>query len=111
MTIYREEIFGPVVTVSSFDGDEALIEAANDTEYGLSASIFTTDVAKGHRYARRIKAGTVWINVHNFVSAQAPYGGYKLSGLGRELGREGLEAYLETKNVITYIDTAPFGWY
>lgn len=111
MTIYREEIFGPVLTVSAFDGDNALIEAANDSDYGLSASIFTEDLKKGHTMARKIKAGTVWLNIHNFVSAQAPYGGYKRSGLGRELGKEGLEAYMETKNVIAYIDSNPFSWY
>ncbi len=111
MTIYREEIFGPVLTVTSFDSESDMVNAANDTKYGLAASIFTEDLRKGHVLARKIKAGTVWLNIHNFVFSQAPYGGYKHSGLGRELGKEGLEAYMETKNVITYLDSTPFGWY
>jgi len=110
-TIYLEEIFGPVLTVSAFENEEELIKAANDTKYGLAGSIYTEDLRKGHVIARKIKAGTVWINIHNFVYSQGPYGGYKQSGIGRELGREGLEAYLETKNVITYLDATPFDWY
>jgi len=109
--IYHEEIFGPVLVVSTFKNEEELIKAANDTKYGLAGSIFTEDLRKGHIIARRIKAGTVWINIHNFAFTQAPYGGYKQSGLGRELGREGLEACMETKNVVTYLDTPPFDWY
>lgn len=109
--IYREEIFGPVLTVSAFDGEEALLAAANDTPFGLAASIWTSDSARGQRLAGRIKAGTVWVNIHNFVFNSAPYGGYKQSGLGRELGREGLEAYTEVKNVITWTAPAAFKWY
>ncbi|HOM71101.1 MAG TPA: aldehyde dehydrogenase family protein [Armatimonadota bacterium] len=109
--IYREEIFGPVLTVTPFDGVDKLIEAANDTPYGLAASIWTGDAANGQRLARRIRAGTVWVNVHNFVFNQAPYGGYKQSGIGRELGREGLEAYSEVKNVITWLGQEAFKWY
>jgi betaine-aldehyde dehydrogenase len=111
MVIYREEIFGPVLTVSTFKNEEELIMAANDTKYGLAGSVYTEDLRKGHVIARKLKAGTVWINIHNFVYSQGPYGGYKQSGIGRELGREGLEAYLETKNVITYLDVTPFDWY
>jgi acyl-CoA reductase-like NAD-dependent aldehyde dehydrogenase len=111
MVIYREEIFGPVVAVSSFDTEDELIEAANDTEYGLAASVYTTDLSKGHIVARKLKAGTVWINIHNYVLAQAPYGGYKQSGVGRELGKEGLEEYMETKNVITWLAPSGFSWY
>jgi acyl-CoA reductase-like NAD-dependent aldehyde dehydrogenase len=111
MAIYQEEIFGPVQCVTAFDSEEELIEAANDTTYGLAASIFTEDLRKGHVLARKLKAGTVWINIHNFVFSQAPYGGYKQSGLGRELGKEGLEAYMETKNVITYLASPAFSWY
>lgn len=111
MTIYREEIFGPVLTITAFDGVEALVEAANDTDYGLAASIWTRDLRNAHTIASRIAAGTVWLNVHNFVFSQAPYGGYKQSGLGRELGREGLLAYTETKNVIAWLGEQPFAWY
>lgn len=111
MKIYREEIFGPVLCVSSFENEESLIEAANDTDYGLAAAIFTENDRKGHIIARQLKAGTVWINIANFVMANAPYGGYGQSGLGRELGKEGLEMYMQTKNVISYLDSNPFSWY
>jgi len=109
--IYREEIFGPVLTVTAFDSEDELIAAANDTPYGLAASIWTADAATGQRLAPRIRAGTVWVNIHNFVFSQAPYGGFKQSGLGRELGREGLEMYTEVKNVITWLGPEPFKWY
>jgi aldehyde dehydrogenase (NAD+) len=111
MTIYREEIFGPVITITPFQGYDALIEAANDTEYGLAASVWTTGLSNAHNAAAQIVAGTLWVNVHNFVFSQAPYGGYKQSGLGRELGREGLYAYTETKNVVAWIGNKPFTWY
>lgn len=109
--IYREEIFGPVLTVTPIDGVERMIEAANDTPYGLAASIWTANAAVGQRLATRIKAGTVWVNTHNFVFNQAPYGGVKQSGIGRELGREGLDAYTEVKNVITWLGEEGFKWY
>jgi acyl-CoA reductase-like NAD-dependent aldehyde dehydrogenase len=109
--IYREEIFGPVLTVTAFDGIDELVTAANDTPYGLAASIWTADTATGQRLAGKIKAGTVWVNVHNFVFNQAPYGGLKQSGMGRELGREGLEAYTEVKNVITWLGPDAMKWY
>ncbi len=111
MRIYREEIFGPVLCVSSFEDEEALINAANDTAYGLAAGIFTENDRKAHVIARQLKAGTVWLNIANFVMSNAPYGGYGLSGLGRELGKEGLEMYMQTKNVISYLDANPFSWY
>ena len=111
MRIYREEIFGPVLTVSTYrDVDEALT-MANDTPYGLAASVWTRDLRQAHTFARKIRAGTVWLNVHNFVFSQAPYGGYKLSGVGRELGRLGVEAFLETKNVMVWLGDEPFTWY
>lgn len=109
--IYREEIFGPVLTVTAFDGVDELVAAANDTPYGLAASIWTADTATGQRLAAKIKAGTVWVNVHNYVFNQAPYGGLKQSGMGRELGREGLEAYTEVKNVITWLGPDAMKWY
>ncbi|HEY3416767.1 MAG TPA: aldehyde dehydrogenase family protein [Armatimonadota bacterium] len=109
--IYREEVFGPVLTVTAFDGEDALVAAANDTPYGLAASIWTGNAAVGQRLAPRIKAGTVWVNIHNFLFAQAPYGGFKQSGIGRELGREGLDMYTEVKNVITWLAPDGFRWY
>jgi acyl-CoA reductase-like NAD-dependent aldehyde dehydrogenase len=99
MTIAREEIFGPVLAVLTFDDVAQGIALANQSMYGLAAGIWTKDIHKAHRVARAIKAGTVWINTYNFYDAAAPFGGYKASGFGRDLGREALDGYLETKTV------------
>ena len=99
MTIAREEIFGPVLAVLAFDDVEEGIALANQSMYGLAAGIWTRDVSKAHRVARAIRAGTVWVNTYNLYDSAAPFGGYKQSGFGRDLGREGLDGYLETKTV------------
>jgi aldehyde dehydrogenase (NAD+) len=99
MTIAREEIFGPVLAVLTFDGFEAGVQLANRSMYGLAAGIWTKDVQKAHRTARAIRAGTVWINSYNFYDSGAPFGGFKASGFGRDLGRDALDGYLETKTV------------
>ena len=99
MTIAREEIFGPVLAVQTFDSFEEGVALANRSMYGLAAGIWTKDIQKAHRTARAIKAGTVWINTYNFYDAAAPFGGYKASGFGRDLGAEALEGFLETKTV------------
>jgi acyl-CoA reductase-like NAD-dependent aldehyde dehydrogenase len=101
MKVVREEIFGPVVCVQPFEEDDldGIAKFANDTEYGLSASIWTQDLTRAHTLARRIKAGTVWINCHNWGDAALPFGGYKQSGWGREMGKEVMEHYTETKAV------------
>ncbi len=99
MTIAREEIFGPVLAVMSFDDVEQAVALGNQSLYGLAAGIWTRDLQKAHRVARAIKAGTVWINTYNSYDAAAPFGGYKASGFGRDLGREALDGYLETKTV------------
>lgn len=101
MAVMREEIFGPVVCAIPFDDDdlEALARAANDTEYGLAASIWTNDLSKAHRLAAMIKAGTVWVNTHNFNDATMPFGGFKQSGWGRDLGAQALDLYTESKTV------------
>jgi phenylacetaldehyde dehydrogenase len=100
MRIVREEIFGPVVAVQSFDGMSDAINRGNDTHYGLAASVWTKDISKAHKAAAAIRAGTVWINCHNVFDAAAPFGGFKQSGYGRENGRHALELYTQVKNVI-----------
>ncbi len=99
MAIAREEIFGPVVSALSFKDIDEVVRAANDTDYGLAAGIWTSDVTKAHQIAARLKAGTVWINTYNSFDAASPFGGYKQSGFGRELGRHALDLYTQTKSV------------
>ncbi len=100
MSIAQEEIFGPVLSVIPFHDEEKALEMANGTRYGLAAGIWTRDVKRAMRMTRRVKAGTVWLNTYQILSPTAPFGGYKQSGIGRELGPDALEAYLETKTVI-----------
>jgi len=99
MTIAREEIFGPVLAVLTFKDFDEAIRLGNRSMYGLAAGIWTKDVQKAHRAARAIRAGTVWINSYNFYDSGAPFGGFKASGFGRDLGRDALDGYLETKTV------------
>lgn len=99
MSVVREEIFGPVVAAMPFDNDEDLIGQANDSSYGLAAGIWTSDISKAHRFAKSVKAGTVWINCYSIFDAALPFGGYKQSGWGREMGHAALENYLQTKSV------------
>ena len=100
MSIVREEIFGPVVVAEAFNKPEELIPRANDTPYGLAAGVWTNDISKAHRIAAQLKAGTVWINCYNILDAALPFGGYKQSGWGREMGHEVLEQYTQTKAVV-----------
>ncbi len=99
MAIATDEIFGPVMSVLAFDDWEEVIQRANSTFYGLAAAIWTRDVGKAHEFARRVRAGTVWVNCYDVFDAAAPFGGFKMSGQGRELGEEGLKAYTESKTV------------
>ena len=108
MTVAQEEIFGPVVTVIPFEDEKDAIQIANDVRYGLMATVWTGDPARGHRLASRIKAGTVGINMPYTAFPGIPFGGYKQSGFGRELGLETLELYLETKSVLVSTSTKPF---
>jgi acyl-CoA reductase-like NAD-dependent aldehyde dehydrogenase len=99
MTVAREEIFGPVLAVLDFETVEEAVDKANGSLYGLAAGVWTRDAAKAHKVARALKAGTVWINAYNLYDPSLPFGGFKQSGFGRELGLEALDAYLETKSV------------
>ncbi|MGD8826597.1 MAG: aldehyde dehydrogenase family protein [Myxococcales bacterium] len=99
MSVATEEIFGPVVSVLRFKDVDEVIERANDTPYGLAAAVWTRDIGKAHAVAEGVKAGTVWVNCYNIVDPAAPFGGYKMSGMGRELGEQAFDAYTETKTV------------
>ncbi|HJZ87167.1 MAG TPA: aldehyde dehydrogenase family protein [Polyangia bacterium] len=104
MTIAREEIFGPVLAVITFKTPEDAVRIAADTPYGLAAGVWTRDVGKAHAVAARIPAGTVWVNTYNVFDQASPFGGYKQSGFGREMGRHAIELYTETKSVWVALD-------
>jgi betaine-aldehyde dehydrogenase len=99
MAIVREEIFGPVMSVLEFEDEQEVIERANATEFGLAAGVFTNDLTRGHRVIARLQAGTCWINQYNITPIELPFGGVKLSGLGRENGRAAIEHYTQLKSV------------
>ncbi len=110
MSIVREEIFGPVMAVLGFDSEDEVVARANDTPFGLAAGVFTRDLARGHRVIASLQAGTCWINQYNVTPIELPFGGYKLSGLGRENGKAAIEHYTQLKSVyvaLTAID-APY---
>ncbi|GAK03629.1 betaine aldehyde dehydrogenase [Geomicrobium sp. JCM 19037] len=111
MRIVQEEIFGPVITVETFTTKEEAIERANDTIYGLAGAVFSNDIAKAEEVAEQLRMGTVWINDFHPYFAQAPWGGYKQSGFGRELGKIGLEEYTEVKHIFRNQKPAPVKWF
>ncbi len=103
MKVVREEIFGPVVVASPFSDIDQIVAEANNSEYGLAAGVWTNDISKAHRVAHKLRAGTVWINCYNVFDAALPFGGYKQSGWGREMGHEALEMYTEVKAICAAI--------
>jgi len=109
--IAREEIFGPVAAVIPFDSEAEAIKIANDSPYGLAAAVWTRDIFKAFRAVKKIRAGIVWVNHMQPTYVEAPWGGYKQSGFGRELGPWGVEEYLETKQVHVNLNEQPIGWY
>ncbi len=111
MDVIQQEVFGPVLTVEAFDDERQAIEMANDTIYGLAGGVFTTDLGRAERVADGLRKGTVWVNDFHPYFPQAPWGGYKQSGIGRELGRAGLEEYTETKHVATNLAPQRSGWF
>jgi betaine-aldehyde dehydrogenase len=111
MRIVQEEIFGPVVVVQKFKTEEEAIELANDSAYGLAGAVFSNDITRAHRVVKALKAGITWVNAYHNTYTECPWGGYKQSGWGRELGTFGLEAYTEVKQVNINLDPQPVGWF
>jgi len=99
MQIAREEIFGPVGTAIAFKDENDAVLQGNNTDYGLSAAVWTRDISRAHKVARALKAGTVWVNCYNQLDPISPFGGYKQSGFGRELGRYAIDLYTQIKSV------------
>ncbi|HEY7522544.1 MAG TPA: aldehyde dehydrogenase family protein [Candidatus Limnocylindrales bacterium] len=111
MTIIREEVFGPVVTVERFSTEDEAVFLGNDTSYGLAGAVWTCDASRAQRMAGRLRHGTVWINDYNTYLPQAEWGGFKQSGIGRELGPSGLDEYREAKHIYQNTAPAPTGWF
>ncbi|ASS96509.1 aldehyde dehydrogenase family protein [Peribacillus simplex] len=111
MRIVQEEIFGPVVVIQKFKDEAEAIKLANDTDYGLAGGVFTNDGAKGLRVIKKVRAGITWVNDYHPTYVEAPWGGYKQSGIGRSLGKYGLDEYQEIKQININLDVKPVGWF
>jgi betaine-aldehyde dehydrogenase len=111
MQIVREEVFGPVISVERFESEEEAVQRANDTVYGLSAGFWTQDSDRIERVSHALRFGTVWVNDFNVYFPEAPWGGYKQSGIGRELGRVGLDEYCEAKHIYQNHSPRPLHWF
>jgi betaine-aldehyde dehydrogenase len=109
--VWASEIFGPVLSVARFSTEAEAIAKANDSEFGLAGAVFSGDEAQLRRVAEQLRTGIVWQNCSQPCFSQLPWGGVKKSGVGRDLGREGLHAYLEVKQVVSHVTQNPLGWY
>jgi betaine-aldehyde dehydrogenase len=110
-TLAQEEVFGPVAAVIPFEDETEAVRIANDTKFGLAAAVWSRDIYKAIRTVKQLRAGIVWVNHMQPTYVEAPWGGYKQSGFGRELGHWGIEEYLETKQVYINLNEQPIGWY
>ena len=111
MRIVQEEIFGPVVVVQKFSSEEEAVQLANDTDFGLAGAVFSNDVTRAHRVVKQLRAGITWVNGYHNTYNECPWGGYKQSGWGRELGTFGLEEYTEVKQININLDPQPVNWF
>ncbi|PEY34519.1 hypothetical protein CN354_16415 [Bacillus cereus] len=111
MRIVQEEIFGPVLVIQKFRDEEEAIALANDTVFGLGGSVFCQDIEKAMRVVRKIRAGITWVNCYHVATIQAPWGGYKQSGIGRGLGTFGLDEFSEVKQINLSYKAQPVGWF
>ncbi|KGX89218.1 hypothetical protein N784_02285 [Pontibacillus litoralis JSM 072002] len=111
MRIVQEEIFGPVVTIQKFKDEAEAIQLANDTVYGLAGGVFSGDGAKAMRVIKKVRAGITWVNSYHPTYVEAPWGGYKQSGIGRSLGTYGLDDFQEIKQINVNLAVEPVGWF
>ena len=109
--MFKEEVFGPVVAIMKFDDENTVISMANETNYGLAGGVWTQDISRAIRVASQIDAGYLWVNTYGGIIPETPYGGFKQSGLGKELGSEGLEEYLRVKNISIFTGRSLPKWY